>query len=104
MYVKNNFEVTLVAKLEQVEVGASHSQRAHWVTSGPNRVSLEPAISPFSLSTDYAEVPGRLRTFPASWYTTTMSKSEKNLIRHFWMKNFENFFEVDAPVFVFPAG
>ena len=24
MYVKNNFEVTLVAKLEQVEVGASH--------------------------------------------------------------------------------
>ena len=80
------------------------AQRAHWVTNGPVRVSLEPAISPFILSHDYAEGPGRLRTFPASWYTTTMSKSEKNLIRHFWMKKFENFFEVGAPVFVFPAG
>ena len=80
------------------------AQRAHGVSYRPIRVSLEPPIFLSSLCSDYAEGPGRFRTFPASWYTTTIPKIKKKMVREVWATFFEKYFGVGAPVFMFPAG
>ena len=77
-------------------IGWISTQRAHWVSYRPNPVSMKSHFFLSSLSSDYAEGPGRLRTFPASWYTLTGSIHEKEKIRQLWATFFD-FFKVGVP-------